>query len=224
MHWSNPSSADGRVGALVSPAVDPVSGEPEFKHTPARVTSFVVAWQGFVLSRQPLALADATYWSLAQGANCLHYEFAGRRVFGDWSPWARRLLQASAPSADWLEYIDRGTGTYRAAHLVNDRLEACLFLSPRPDLPPRAWATGLFAKPTLDVADRVGLLAGRPATSQANVGATVCSCFGTGRNTISAAIKEFGLRSAHDIGQRLRAGTNCGSCLPELKAILKESK
>jgi len=35
-------------------------------------------------------------------------------------------------------------------------------------------------------------------------------------------IRNFGLRSAVEIGQRLRAGTNCGSCLPELKAILNE--
>jgi assimilatory nitrate reductase catalytic subunit len=30
------------------------------------------------------------------------------------------------------------------------------------------------------------------------------------------------LRSPEQIGQRLRAGTNCGSCLPELKTILNE--
>ena len=41
-------AADARVGPLVNPVVDPISGEPEFKHTPARVAPFVVAWQGFV--------------------------------------------------------------------------------------------------------------------------------------------------------------------------------
>jgi assimilatory nitrate reductase catalytic subunit len=223
MHWNGRFAADARVGALVNPAVDPISGEPEFKHTPARVAPFVVAWQGFVLCRQPLLLRDVTYWSLTPGDGHLRYELAGRRVFGDWSPWARRMLDAAGPKADWLDYIDRSTGVYRAAHVVGGRLQACVFLSPRPDLPSRTWLASLFTKAALDIADRVALLAGRPAGAGSDPGALVCSCFGVGRNTILAAVRESGLTTAADIGRRLRAGTNCGSCLPELKAILGES-
>jgi assimilatory nitrate reductase catalytic subunit len=221
MHWSNVVSADARVGALVNPVVDPVSGEPESKHTPARVASFVVAWQGFALSRGRLGLQDAAWWSLTRGQEFLRYELAGHRVYGDWSPWARELLKAP-PHADWLEYVDRATGIYRAAYLVNDKIEACVFMSPRPDLPPRGWVSSLFAKPALDDRDRAGLLMGQPGDASADIGAVVCSCFGVGRNTICSAIRNFGLRSSVEIGQRLRAGTNCGSCLPELKAILNE--
>src|ERR1017187_2494737 len=86
IHWSDSNASDARVGALVNPAVDPISGEPEFKHTPARVVPFVVAWQGFALSRKPLLVRDATAWSLTPNADCLRYELAGRRVFGNWSP------------------------------------------------------------------------------------------------------------------------------------------
>jgi assimilatory nitrate reductase catalytic subunit len=221
MHWNSTHAADARVGALVNPVVDPNSGQPEFKHTPARVAAFVVAWQGFILSRRPVSLADATSWSAAVGVQFTRYEIAGRRVSGDWSAWARRLLGA-APGADWLEYIDRATGVYRAAHLIDDRLEACVFLSPRPDLPPRAWLSSLFVKPSIDDAERAGLLTGVPMDAGADVGAVVCSCFGVGRNTINAAIDKFGLMTALEVGQKLRAGTNCGSCLPELKAMLKE--
>ena len=59
IHWSDALSAGARVGALVNPTVDAVSGEPEFKHTPARVDAFVVSWQGFVLSRRP---GRGAYW------------------------------------------------------------------------------------------------------------------------------------------------------------------
>ena len=190
MHWNSQFAGDARVGGLVNPAVDPISGEPEFKHTPARVTPFVVAWQGFVLSRKALLIRDATAWSLTPSADCLRYELAGRRVFGDWSPWARRMLDAGKPESDWIEYIDRATGVYRAAHVINERIEACVFLSPRPDMPSRTWLASLFAKPALETEDRIGLLAGRPASSRADPGDIVCSCFGVGRNTICAAIRE----------------------------------
>jgi assimilatory nitrate reductase catalytic subunit len=145
IHWNNVFAADARVGALVNPVVDPVSGEPEFKHTPARVAPFTVAWQGFVLSRKPLDLQDASWWSVAQSGECLRYELAGHRVHGNWSPWARRMLTTGSSEADWLEYVDRNTGIYRAAHLIDDRLESCLFISPRPDLLARSWVSSLLA-------------------------------------------------------------------------------
>jgi assimilatory nitrate reductase catalytic subunit len=222
VHWNGTNAADARVGALVNPVVDPLSGEPEFKHTPARVTAYVVAWQGFILSRRPVVPSDATWWSRSLGTQFLRYELAGRRVFGDWSKWARRLLQVAAPDSDWLEYVDRSTGIYRAAYVVDKRLEACVFLSPRPDLPTRAWLSSLFDQPFLDDGDRAGLLMGTRADARADTGDVVCSCFGVGRNSICAAIRQFGLSTPQQIGQRLRAGTNCGSCLPELKAILKQ--
>ncbi|MGH9562446.1 MAG: (2Fe-2S)-binding protein, partial [Terracidiphilus sp.] len=168
-----------------------------------------------------LVLKDATSWSVAQGDGFLRYELAGRRVQGDWSPWARRLLYAS-PEADWLEYVDRATGIYRAAYLIEDKIQACIFISPRPDLPPRNWVSSLFAKVALDDTDRAGLLLGQPVDATADIGAVVCSCFGVGRNTILSSIRQFDLRTPEQIGQRLRAGTNCGSCRPELKALLNE--
>ena len=224
IHWSAAFSSDARVGALVNPVVDPVSGEPEFKHTPAQVAPFVVAWQGFILSRQALDVTDMTWWSHNQGEQFLRYELAGRRVAGDWSPWARRLLNAGSCDADWLEYIDIGSGIYRAAHLIDDRLDACVFISPRPDMPARAWLSGLFVKQALDDSERAGLLRGHSTQGSADIGAVICSCFGVGRNSICSAIRQHRLTSPQQIGQRLRAGTNCGSCLPELKALLNEER
>ncbi len=224
MHWNSIFASDARVGALVNPAVDPISGEPEFKHTPARVSSFVVAWQAFALSRRPLLIRDATAWSMSPTPACWRYELAGHRVFGHWSPWARRMLDAGGHGTDWIEYVDRTIGVYRAAAIVDNRLESCVFLSPRPDLPSRTWLTGLFAKSTLGDEDRLGLLTGAPINRDADQGDTVCSCFNVGRNTICAVIRGSSLHTVEQIGKRLRAGTNCGSCLPELRAILKAER
>jgi assimilatory nitrate reductase catalytic subunit len=220
MHWNSQYASDARVGPLVNPVMDPISGEPEFKHTPARVSPFVVAWQGFVLSRRPLLIRDATAWSLTPSTQCLRYELAGRRVFGDWSPWARRLLDTRESAPDWIEYSDRSIGVYRAAYLVGGRLEGCVFLSPRPDLPSRTWLTSLFDEPILGREDRLGLLAGQPASPSADTGEVVCSCFGVGRNTICVAMRDLRLTTTAQIGEHLRAGTNCGSCLSEIRGIL----
>ena len=43
-----------------------------------------------------------------------------------------------------------------------------------------------------------------------------------GRTTICDAIAS-GARSAAEIGLKLKAGTNCGSCIPELKRLIAQS-
>ncbi|PPE75796.1 nitrate reductase [Solimonas fluminis] len=222
IHWNGQFASDARVGSLVNPIVDPISGEPEFKHTPVRVEEFRVLWHGFVLSRHELAMENTTWWTRIQGRQFLRYEIAGRDKSLDRSPWARSLFGAEGPEADWIEYEDRSAGVYRAALVVEDRIECCVFISPRPDLPSRAWLASLFVKEQLEEIDRVGLLVGEPLEKGADTGPTVCSCFGVGRNTICAAIRDKNLKTPAEITGCLKAGGNCGSCVPELKKLLAE--
>jgi len=223
IHWSAPFSSDARVGSLVNPVVDPISGEPELKHTPARVSPFLVSWHGFILSREPLTDLDVTWWTLARGEQFLRYELAGRRVYGDWSRWARRLMKTESEELDWIEYSDPSAGAYRAVALRDERIVLCIFISPRPDLPSRTWLASLFARSRIDDTERRGLLAGRPASAEADQGPIVCSCFGVGRKQICDVIRDHGLTTTLQVGQHLRAGTNCGSCVPEIKTLLAET-
>ncbi len=224
IHWSGQTASDARVGTLVNPAVDPVSGEPEFKHTPVRVERFGVAWHAFVLSREELNLDSVAHWTRVQGRGFARYEMAGRKVVNDRGAWARALLGVSDPDADWLDYEDRSEGVYRAVHIVDERIAQCIYLSPRQDLPPRAWLASLFAQEALTAADRAGLLAGQALGVRADTGPTVCSCFGVGRNTICDAIREKDLKTVPEVTACLKAGGNCGSCVPEIKVILLETR
>ena len=224
IHWSGQTASDARVGALVNPAVDPVSGEPEFKHTPVRVEQFRVSWHGFILSRAELGLDSVAHWTRIQGRDFARYELAGRNTIADYGAWARQLLAQADQQADWLEYEDRSAGVYRAVHLVAGRIAQCLFVSPRPDLPSRAWLAGLFGHTELSEVDRVGLLVGQPIEKGADSGPTVCSCFGVGRNTICDAIRSQGLSSVAAVTACVKAGGNCGSCVPEIKKLLLETR
>ncbi|CAH0165955.1 Nitrate reductase [Massilia sp. Bi118] len=223
IHWSGQTASDACVGAMVNPAVDPVSGEPEFKHTPVRVEPFGVHWYGFILSRAALPLQEAANWTRIQGRDVVRYELAGRKPFADAAGWARKLLQVEDEDADWIELEDRNGGIYRAAHLVDGRIEACLFVSQRQDLPARAWLAQMFGQESLSPQDRIGLLSGRAREQGADPGPTVCSCFGVGRNTIRIAIEKHGLTDAAAVTACVKAGGNCGSCVPEIRALLGEA-
>jgi len=48
----------------------------------------------------------------------------------------------------------------------------------------------------------------------------VCACFGVSRGAIAAAAAA-GAASCERIGMDLKAGTNCGSCLPEIRRLLR---
>jgi assimilatory nitrate reductase catalytic subunit len=44
-----------------------------------------------------------------------------------------------------------------------------------------------------------------------------------GCNTLRRTIAQHSLTDTRQVGARLRAGTNCGSCLPEIRALLAEN-
>jgi hypothetical protein len=52
---------------------------------------------------------------------------AGRTLPADSSAWSRQLLGARSEAADYLDYHDVATGSYRRALLMDDRLTACIF-------------------------------------------------------------------------------------------------
>ncbi|MBT2117083.1 molybdopterin-dependent oxidoreductase [Dyella sp. LX-66] len=224
IHWSDQFASDACVGGVVNPAVDPVSGEPEFKHTPVRVEPFAVRWYGFALARQALPASALSYWTLIRGDRFLRYELAHRERPADCDAWAKGWLGATETGADWLAFEDRETGVYRAVHLRDGRIESCLFLAAQPHLPSRQWLSSLFALERLDEADRLALLSGEPPGGGGDPGPVVCSCFGVGRNTILDAIRANDLDLPAQITAELRAGGNCGSCIPELRRLIAETR
>lgn len=217
IHWSDQFASSARIDVVVNPVTDPISGEPEFKHTPVRVTPFKAAWYGFVLAREPLDLPDIEYWVIVRGTRFWRYELAGTQPVPDWSAWSRALL---GDYADWIELTDRAAGRFRAAAIMDGQMAACVFIGRAFTLPARTWLADLFAKDSLDPADRLSILTGRPAPGQVDSGPTVCACFSVGRNTIAEAIRAHHLKTPEEIGTHLNAGTNCGSCIPELKRLL----
>ena len=51
----------------------------------------------------------------------------------------------------------------------------------------------------------------------------VCACFNVGINTIVDTIKSKKITSPEEVGNILRAGTNCGSCVPEIRELIDQS-
>jgi len=218
MHWNDAFAKSARVDALVAPITDPISGQPESKHTPVRVEPYQAAWQGFVLSRTRLDLVDVDYCASSQGAGYWRHEIAGEAQPEDWRTWVQASLETGG---EWMEYRDAAMGRYRAACMNKGRLEAVFFIASDQRLPEREWLASLFARPQLVPAELAGLLTARPPKGSANdTGRIVCACHSVGEKTLLKAIAEQGANSIETIGQCTKAGTGCGSCVPEIRRLI----
>jgi assimilatory nitrate reductase catalytic subunit len=124
--------------------------------------------------------------------------------------------------AELAEYTDPARGHARIAALREGRLEACIFVGPAKAPPQWDAVRTLFAAATLGELERRILLSGQSADGMVETGPVICACFGVGLSAIREAIAA-GATSVADIGRVLRAGTNCGSCMPELRGIIERS-
>jgi len=221
MHWNLQFSGMARVGSLISTVVDPISGQPEFKHSVANIKACDANWYGFIISRQKPALKYSRYWARSRGKGFWRYEIAGQVAPENWASHAKTLLNVEAEE-EWAEFYDKADGHYRAARFVDGRLDSVIFIDSSLLLPPRDWLISLFQKPSLTAQERAGLLQGMPPADVEDAGKIICACFNVGEKTIRKTIMEGGAQDAQAVGDICQAGTNCGSCRPEITELIKQ--
>lgn len=223
MHWTDQLARSARVDALVSRATDPVSGQPEFKATPVAISRYTANWYGFAVTRErPCVCNDTSYWATAQTKKGWRTELAGSRPLEDWDAWARALMSDEAAALELISYRDANAGIYRFAGFNGENLEGAVFIAPTPVIVSRNYAIDAFATSFSSYQQRARLLAGRAGAEERDRGPTVCACFEVGLNEIVEAVTSGGCTSVDAVGAALKAGTNCGSCRPELKRIIHE--
>lgn len=222
IHWSGQNSSAGGVGPLVNPWTDPISGQPESKHTPVAIRPAAFGYRGFCLTQNPLTFPRNGYWAMTREDHCLAYLFSlDPPTHGSWTDWASSLTRHRWE--DLTEFMDDGVGIYRVSVIQKDRLETCIYLSPNESGKASPWLKRLFAENELDRSSRQALLSGGPKNNLSDPGPIVCTCFAVGKNLITEAISATSMETVEEIGRLLRAGTNCGSCIPELKALLRDA-
>ena len=219
MHWTDAFSSAGPVGRLVTAATDPVSGQPELKATPLRARPVPTAWRGLLLHAHPVRPAGCV-WSRVPLEHGHAFDLAGAEPLPEGAGLASfaRVMMA-AEGAEIMEMTDPARGVWRYAALREGRLVACLYLtSGAAGLPSHTALAALMGGPVSQAA-RGTVLAGGGTVRAAEK--LVCACFSVGLDTVRAAITGQRLTSVAAIGAALRAGTNCGSCVPELREILR---
>jgi len=216
IHWTAATAGRARVGALTHASVDPVSGQPDSKATPATIAPSPIAAEGFLVARRRVALPDwlahariavlggeAVTFASAEGPAALQAFL---------SNWLGRAASASRRA-------DEGGQRFQSATFADGRLESFLHVAPKLDRAAFDAAIALLARPTIDAQERRFALAGRALAAGDSASPLVCACFAVRRDAIEAAIAA-GAASVDAVGRETRAGTNCGSCRAEIRQLV----
>jgi assimilatory nitrate reductase catalytic subunit len=214
MHWTAQLSRAARVNSAVNPVVDPVSGQPEFKHTPVQINRLDMRWHGTILARRPVMLPEISYWARIRGAGFFTYVIAGDQPFAA----AQQMLAAAVRAANPGPWLNGDTGV--GAVISDGYLEAALVLGEERDDAARDRLAPFMAAGRLSVGQRNTLLRGGDAVDR---GGEVCACFGVSCAAVEAAIAD-GATSLDAVAAATGAGTNCGSCRPEIRALLRNAR
>lgn len=227
IHWNDQFASDARIGKVVNPVVDPISGEPEFKHTPVMIQPFYTQWQGVLYVREGFEqqiqtmIENTVWWSKIQTTQAIRYELADRRRFSDITGQIKSLLAFDDESFEWLNLEDQTAHISHSVVLQDGQLIASFYIAPAALLPDRDWVAGLFRRERLSALHRKALLAGQAMSMGNSEGALVCSCFKVGKNRIIQTIKDKNITHEKQVTACLKAGGNCGSCLPEIRGLIK---
>ncbi len=216
MHWNGQFAAQARMGSLIPGVNDQLSGQPELKHGAVRVERWLPRWQAVLYSRGQVDLAGVNYWVRIPGEQYQRYELAGQDLPADWQQW----LQARCGVQGVIQVAGQNNGDH--CHLVilaNSQPLAALYVAPDYPEIDREAVSLAFASEVGGTMDRLALLAGQAPVGGVQSGRPICACFRVGEQAIHTAIEE-GCTTVDELGHKLRCGTNCGSCVPELKSMI----
>lgn len=217
IHWNDQFARQARVCSVIAPLTDPVSGQPEFKFTPAAMKKVATPVWAMVVSREPLECNEFIDWSMTPLTDnkgyC--YRFAATEGF-DWQAFIRQ----QGYTGNCAQYSDTEHRDERFICYEGALVQMAIFSHHSLSLmPATSWLQGLLSREI--TSSPWQLLAGIDM-NQPDRGKLICACFEVGEKQILAAIVD-GANSTKALGEQLNCGTNCGSCIPELNKLINET-
>jgi assimilatory nitrate reductase catalytic subunit len=214
MHWTDRFASNARINQLIEPKTDPFSGQPESKQGRVAIQPFRAKVYGTLVTDKPLTddqLAHFTYWSKAPLPQHFIYYFASESRADELHQWSEEILGHPTIAAG-----DGLSGDQRYAWIKDKQLQSLMVVAKEDALPDMAWIEEILLAP-INSENRSNILALKPATG-VDAGPVICSCFQVRKAQINSAI-ENGCKSLEALQAKLKCGTNCGSCLPEVKGL-----
>ncbi|SNT15550.1 assimilatory nitrate reductase catalytic subunit [Noviherbaspirillum humi] len=248
MHWGEEYLSgrghDGRgsfgVNSLTSPVFDPVSKQPELKHAAVKILKAELPWRflvfGWVAESEALALQSALRPAMRQFgyASCTLF---GRERIGvlfraadDYAAAPELVAEIEArfgiAGVGVLRYDDAKRSNARHILVRDGRLQA---VSLAGDTSAERWLKEYLEaeQPVASLGRLLLMPSAKAPQGFKSRGRIVCNCFNVAESEIGEALGQSECLAAGSpeaalsaLQGRLKCGTNCGSCVPELKKMV----
>jgi assimilatory nitrate reductase catalytic subunit len=240
MHWGRRSLSHDGVNALTIPAFDPISKQPELKHAALRIEPAALPWRLVALRSPGLAAAaheTVLSWRerLTPLIDDLDYAVltldgrerplvALRLALAEPLPAARVEQIARAldmPEEACLAYLDPAKSVIKRARIDEDHLTGILLAG---EDQAGNWLRAAMKDGVPLDALRRWIFAPRaePPVAAAAPRKVICNCLDVSEEEIKREIAAGAHLSA--LQEKLKCGTSCGSCVPEIKRMLAVQK
>ena len=231
MHWG-PEFVSGGVNLLTNKAFDPVSRQPELKHSALAVQRAELPWQAVLVGWFDAGRAQTLRTALLASVQSLAFASCvpfGRERHGLMlrladtvapAPEIRAALLAAfgLDAANVLRYDDPVRHHARRLRLSGHRLESMALLGSTVG---QDWLVAwLKDEVALELPPLVLLRPSDKApAAMAPAGRIICNCFGVSERTLERSANTCGAATPllEHWQRELQCGTSCGSCLPELE-------
>ncbi len=231
MHWSGQFSTTSCCDVLFDESRDPISRQPAFKQGRVQLQKMPVTAELVLLSRQADLLSRfqplCGYGVLIPHAHMFEYRLALTVPVSELSQQFRLIsqqltaaLRQSHHALELQQLEAHGSQHWRQAFVNALHLQALIYAGPTLPALDRQWLNQCFAD-ELTTSARRQLLRGAPMAA-ADCSALICSCFQVRQQSIQQAIAG-GAHCSVSLGERLKCGTGCGSCLPEIRQLLQKA-
>jgi assimilatory nitrate reductase catalytic subunit len=230
MHWGGQYMHGLGVNALMPSAFDKVSKQPELKHAAVKVEKIDLPWQMTVMrSCHDLQQLQELRTLLP------HFDYASCGLFGrDPGIMILRAAHTAPPDASLIEqldlllgmtddipmlhYQDAKRGISKRIMVEGDQVTGVRLMG---EVLATAWLKEVMTQGTFNDELRRWALAplSAPPAGQRSRGKIICNCLDVSENEIIDTI-QLGADFA-TLQNKLKCGTECGSCVPELKRLVK---
>ncbi|MFY9509552.1 MAG: (2Fe-2S)-binding protein, partial [Rubrivivax sp.] len=244
MHWG-PEFVSGGINQLTTGAFCPQSKQPELKHTAVRLEPAALPWR--LLAAAWLPEADLAATRDALRALMPEFGFFSLVPFGQQHEGL--LLRAAAeqaPAPEWLDrietllglaredrrllrYADPTRGRRRTLRLQavdggSARLQAFVLAGDVSEAGATEWVRSLLQDGAAVEGLSRQLLSPTGQVQAAPRRRQVCNCFDVDESAINTTLSQGSGSPEQRLAAlqgKLRCGTQCGSCLPELRRLVR---
>ncbi|MCR9363780.1 nitrate reductase [Vibrio antiquarius] len=207
MHWAGRYGGESSVNAIINSAKDPISGQPAFKSSYVEVQDAAVKTYGMFIGTQ-FDSGKFLYSAFQAESNLGIWRFAH-----DKRPKKQSFCRTEKSRRIT---IDIALGWLAVDYdLVGDVriIRSVLVVSSEPIQTDYTNFTGLIGKPM----ELSQLLTITQSQSSAKL---VCSCFRVTDKQIHNAMEKQDCTSLTQLQNKLKCGTNCGSCVSQIKQMV----